>query len=156
MSNLATAMWPECRVPSGGQSDATETAQLVPRDAFLPHYREQRWQVSEMVQGACLQWSPRSVSRWRRKKGNPGRTAEETYAHKCTGFSLAIQRWAMPQLHFRNQVYAGVCCCAHMFAINSVDAKVERQQTAITVHFSPRWAATPICSNVTGRLQTFL
>lgn len=40
-------MWPECCAPSGGQSDATESAQLVRRDAFLPHYREQRWQSSQ-------------------------------------------------------------------------------------------------------------
>lgn len=40
-------MWPQCCAPSGGQSDATETAQRVRRDAFLPHYREERWQSSQ-------------------------------------------------------------------------------------------------------------
>lgn len=44
MLNLVPVMWLECCVPSGGQSDATETAQLVPQDAFLLHYWEERWQ----------------------------------------------------------------------------------------------------------------
>ncbi len=42
---LQTVMWSEFCSPSGGQSDATETAQLVPQDAFLLHYWEERWQL---------------------------------------------------------------------------------------------------------------
>lgn len=154
MSNLAPAMWPECRVPSGGQSDATETAQLVPRDAFLPHYREQRWQVSEVVQGACLQWSPRSVSRWREKKGIQDAQQRKRMPINALAPHLhAIQRWAMPQLHFRNQVLLLRTYVRYKFSWCQSGATTNCNHSA---HFPPRSAATPICSNVTGRLQTFL
>lgn len=54
-SHLLSVMWPAYSAPSGGQSDATEAAELVPRDAFLQHYREQRWQSSKWHKlSACI------------------------------------------------------------------------------------------------------
>ena len=54
-SHLLSVIWPAYSTPSGGQSDATEAAQLVPRDAFLQHYRELRWQSSKWHKlSACI------------------------------------------------------------------------------------------------------
>lgn len=91
------------------------------------------------------------------KKGNPGRTAEETYAHKCTGSSLACNSTlshasvAFPQSSLRWCVLLRTYV-RYKFSWCQSGATTNCNHSA---HFSPRSAAIPICSNVTGRLQTF-
>lgn len=77
MLNHLSVMWHEYCAPSGGQSDTTETAQLVPQDAFPQHYWEERWQalkwhklsacivLNQSSRRALRKSAPHSPQQWR-------------------------------------------------------------------------------------------
>lgn len=105
MLNFVAAIWPKRCVPSGGQSDATETAQLVPQDAFQLHYWEEPWQSLKWHKlSACI------VSNQSSRRALKRSAVRSQYGHNTETHASSHTAW-VPHLVRQHLMFKSDPCC---------------------------------------------